>query len=64
MDRVIVDEGRVTVMDFKTGGEKRWEQRHRLQVRNYMRILRDFFPGKTVEGIIGYVDLKEIVRID
>jgi ATP-dependent exoDNAse (exonuclease V) beta subunit len=63
MDRVIIDEDRITVMDYKTGSEKKGEERHRLQLKNYLRILRDLYHDKEVEGIIAYVDLKEVVRI-
>jgi ATP-dependent exoDNAse (exonuclease V) beta subunit len=64
MDRVIIDENRITVMDYKTGSEKKGEERHRLQLKNYMRILRDLYPDKEVKGMVAYVDLKEVVRIN
>jgi ATP-dependent helicase/nuclease subunit A len=64
MDRVIIDEDRITVMDYKTGSEKKGEERHRLQLKNYMRILRDLYPDKDVEGMLAYVGLKEVVRIN
>ena len=63
MDRVIIDQDRVMVMDYKTGNEKKAEEKHLLQLKNYMRILRDLHPDKNVTGMIAYVDLKEIVRI-
>jgi len=64
MDRVIIDEDRVMVMDYKTGGDKKVEERYISQLKNYMRILKDLYQGKTVEGMIAYVDLKEVVRIN
>jgi ATP-dependent exoDNAse (exonuclease V) beta subunit len=64
MDRVIIDEDRVVVMDYKTGGEKKAEERYVSQLKNYIRILKDLYPDKAIEGIIAYVDLKEVVRID
>ena len=63
MDRVIIDEDRVMVMDYKTGGEKKTEERHISQLRNYMRVLKDLYPDKEIEGMIAYTDLKEGVRI-
>jgi ATP-dependent exoDNAse (exonuclease V) beta subunit len=64
MDRVIIDEDRVMVMDYKTGGDQKAEERYVLQLKNYMGILRDLYQGKTIEGMIAYVDLQEVVRIN
>jgi ATP-dependent exoDNAse (exonuclease V) beta subunit len=64
MDRLIIDEDRVMVMDFKTGGEKKAEERYVSQLKNYMKILKDLYPDKRIEGMIAYADLKEVVRID
>ena len=63
MDRVVIDEDRVTVMDYKTGHEKKFEGRYISQLKNYMRILKEVYPGKKIEGMIAYVDIKEIVKI-
>jgi ATP-dependent helicase/nuclease subunit A len=63
MDRVIIDEDEIMVMDYKTGGEKRVGEKYISQLKNYMRIVKDLYPGKTIEGMIAYVDLKEVVRI-
>jgi ATP-dependent exoDNAse (exonuclease V) beta subunit len=63
MDRVIIDPDRVLVMDYKTGSEKKAEEKHLLQLKSYMRILRDLFPDRNMEGMIAYVDLGEVVRI-
>lgn len=63
MDRVIIDSERVTVLDYKTGTDKSAGEKYKAQMKNYMRILQGIFAGRTVNGIIGYVDLKEIVRI-
>jgi len=64
MDRVIIDEDRVMVIDYKTGSEKKAEERYISQLKNYMRILKDLYPDKRIEGMIAYADLKEVVRID
>ncbi len=64
MDRVIIDNDCVMVMDYKTGGEKRQEESYAKQIKNYIRILNDLYPDKRIEGMIAYVDLKEVLRID
>jgi ATP-dependent helicase/nuclease subunit A len=63
MDRVIMDEGRIMVMDYKTGGDKKAEEKYSSQLKNYIRILRDLYPDREVEGMIAYVDLKEVVKV-
>lgn len=63
MDRVILEEGRVTVIDYKTGTDKEAEKEYLSQLKNYMRILREIYPGRNVEGVIAYVDLKEITLL-
>jgi len=63
MDRVIIDPAGITVIDYKTGKDKRALEEHRSQMRNYMRILCEIYPGKTVSGIIAFVDLGEVEKI-
>ena len=55
MDRIVVEPGHVTVIDFKTGAEE--PARHEAQVRDYMRILSEVYPARTVSALIAYVDL-------
>lgn len=64
MDRIIIDEESVTVIDYKTGSERRAEDRYINQVKNYMKILKDIYPDKRIEGMIAYTDLKEVFWID
>jgi ATP-dependent exoDNAse (exonuclease V) beta subunit len=52
------------VIDYKTGGEKKAEEKYFSQLRNYIRILKDLYPGRKVEGMIAYVDLKEVVKVE
>ncbi len=54
MDRVVVDPALVTVIDFKTGAEE--PAQHEAQLRSYMAVLSEVYPGRPVRGIIGYVD--------
>jgi ATP-dependent helicase/nuclease subunit A len=63
MDRVVIDEDRVSVIDYKTGTGKEAEKEYISQIKNYMRILKEIYSGKNVEGVIAYVDLKEIALL-
>ncbi|MGB2867448.1 MAG: 3'-5' exonuclease, partial [Bacteroidota bacterium] len=58
MDRVMVQDSKVTVLDYKTGEES---EEHGMQVLGYMAVLKGVYPGKAVEGFLVYVDRK-IVR--
>jgi ATP-dependent exoDNAse (exonuclease V) beta subunit len=61
MDRIVVDAGQVTVIDFKTGAED--PAPHEAQVRDYMRILSEVYPRKKIEALLAYVDLGTVRRI-
>jgi ATP-dependent helicase/nuclease subunit A len=63
MDRVVIDEDRIFVIDYKTGTDKEAEKEYVSQLRNYIRILKEIYPGKNVEGVIAYVDLREITLL-
>jgi ATP-dependent exoDNAse (exonuclease V) beta subunit len=63
MDRVILEEDQISVIDYKTGADKEAEKEYISQLKNYMRILREIYPGRNVEGVIAYVDLKEITLL-
>ena len=63
MDRVIFEEDRVSVIDYKTGTDKEAEKEYISQLKNYIRILKEIYPDKKVEGVIAYVDLKEITLL-
>ena len=63
MDRVVIDNNRVTVIDYKTGKDKESLDKYRAQLKNYMSILRDVYTGKTVQGVIAFVDLATVERI-
>jgi len=60
VDRIVVDPGEVTVVDFKTGVTGADEE-YDLQIRRYMDVMRDIYPGRAIAGIIAYVD-RRIVR--
>ncbi len=62
MDRVIIDRNKVTVIDYKTGGEKDPAEKYQVQMKTYIRVLKEVYPGREVQGIIAYADLGEIRR--
>jgi ATP-dependent exoDNAse (exonuclease V) beta subunit len=63
MDRVIFEEDQISVIDYKTGTDKEAEKEYISQLKNYIRILKEIYPRKRVEGVIAYVDLKEIKKV-
>lgn len=64
VDRMVVDDERVTVIEYKTGSDREGERNHLAQMRNYLRIVRDLYPERSIEGVIGYVDLNKTRRIE
>ena len=63
MDRVVIDKDQIVVIDYKTGTEKRAEKEYMSQLRSYIRILKEIYPDKIVEGMIAYVDLGEMTLL-
>ncbi len=63
MDRVVIDSESLTVIDYKTGKHKEALEKYRAQMGNYMKILDDIYPGKTVKGVIAFIDLGEVEKI-
>ncbi|MBF0554555.1 MAG: UvrD-helicase domain-containing protein [Nitrospirae bacterium] len=61
MDRVVIEPDVVTVIDFKTGSKK--SEAYVYQLRGYINLLKELYPGRRVEGIIAYVDLLEGVAV-
>jgi ATP-dependent helicase/nuclease subunit A len=57
MDRVVIDSDTVTVLDFKTGDDK---EGYTEQVQGYVSLLRNFYPDRTVQGVLAFVDRKRI----
>lgn len=64
MDRVVIEAGSVTVIDYKTGKSKEASAKYASQIRNYMGILGDIYTGKTVKGVIAFVDAGEVEVIE
>ncbi len=62
MDRVLVEREMVTVVDFKTGGRE-MEEKYRKQVKGYLDLLQDLFPGRTMRGVLAYIDRGLVVEV-
>lgn len=63
MDRLVIDRERAAIVDWKTGKDKEAEKEYEAQMRNYLMIVEGIFPERELEGVIVYVDLKEVKRI-
>jgi ATP-dependent helicase/nuclease subunit A len=63
MDRIVVDERAVTVIDFKTGARPGTEGKDRSQVQTYLRIAEEVYPGRMVQGLIAYLDRGTVVKV-
>jgi ATP-dependent exoDNAse (exonuclease V) beta subunit len=61
-DRIVIDQSEVTVVDFKTGAVED-EEEYVQQIRRYVDIMRDIYPGRVVHGVIAYVDRRVIRRV-
>jgi ATP-dependent exoDNAse (exonuclease V) beta subunit len=64
MDRVVVDQDRVTVIDWKTGAEEEQVDAHAEQIANYAGILRTLYPGRKVRALLVYVDRGQTRLVD
>jgi|WetSurMetagenome_2_1015567.scaffolds.fasta_scaffold00610_10 ATP-dependent helicase/nuclease subunit A len=63
IDRLVTDTDRITIIDYKTGGDDDFEERHLPQMLNYMQIAHGIYPGLPVFGVIAYVDQKKLRRL-
>jgi ATP-dependent exoDNAse (exonuclease V) beta subunit len=61
MDRVIVDAKKLVVIDYKTGLEN--PAAHESQVRDYMKILSEAYPGRKTMALLAYVDIGTVRKI-
>jgi ATP-dependent exoDNAse (exonuclease V) beta subunit len=60
VDRLVIDEDVVTVLDYKTGEE---HESHHAQVREYMQIVRELYPKKRVRGVLLYIDRTRVREV-
>lgn len=54
IDRFIVRENVIDVIDFKTGEE--YQQEHTQQVKEYISLLKEIYPDKKINGYLCYLD--------
>jgi len=64
VDRLVLDRDAVTAIDFKTGDDRKQASDHENQIRNYMNMLGDIYPDKSVRGMIAYIDKNRIQVIE
>ncbi|GAB6184433.1 UvrD-helicase domain-containing protein [Thermodesulfovibrio hydrogeniphilus] len=57
IDRLVIDEDTVTVIEYKTGKET---PEHEKQIKEYMELVSSVYKTKTVRGMIYYIDSGEI----
>ncbi len=62
VDRIVVDPTEVAVLDFKTGATEDPEE-YSSQIRHYMSVAQDIFPGRSISGFIAYVDRRVVRRV-
>lgn len=62
LDRMIVDVDHVTVVDYKTGSDEHHSE-YEAQLQNYMKLVKDLYPGKTVAGALLYIDRQKGVPV-
>jgi ATP-dependent exoDNAse (exonuclease V) beta subunit len=61
MDRVVLDNDRVCVLDYKTGsGAAGRDSKYEEQLEMYMTILRGLYPGLSVSGVLAYIDTRSV----
>lgn len=61
LDRLVVDTDGVTVIDYKTGGESDGYPR---QVQRYMKLAHELYPALPVHGLLAYVDLNIVQKVE
>ncbi len=62
IDRLIVKDDQVLIVDYKTSAENADE--HKRQVREYMDIFKDIYPGRKIKGVLVYLDEMEREEIE
>jgi ATP-dependent exoDNAse (exonuclease V) beta subunit len=63
IDRLVIDRQSITVIDFKTGGDRGAEEQYLDQVRNYLKIAGSLFAPRTVTGLLVYIDLGKVKAV-
>jgi len=64
IDRLIITAEKAIVIDYKTGIINSVKaDKYRKQLKNYMNIISQIYPDKSVEGYILYIDEKRVQKI-
>jgi ATP-dependent helicase/nuclease subunit A len=67
VDRLLVEEGRVSVIDFKTGkvpaGASAIPASHRAQMAAYSEALAVIFPGRTIRAALLYTVGPKLIEL-
>lgn len=61
IDRMLVSDKEVQIIDFKSSSESQDE--HYKQVQDYLKILKDVYPTKQLKGVIVYFDSAEVKAV-
>jgi ATP-dependent helicase/nuclease subunit A len=66
-DRLLVEDGQVSVLDFKTGrvpdGEAQIPAAHRAQMKAYAEALRVIFPGRHIRAALLYTSGPKLIEV-
>lgn len=60
IDRLMIGNDRIIILEYKSGEDKNDE--HIQQLNGYMRIIKEIFPEKEIEGFLVYIEQKEIIK--
>ncbi|MCL5277648.1 MAG: PD-(D/E)XK nuclease family protein [Deltaproteobacteria bacterium] len=60
MDRVIVMPKEIWVVDFKSGTES---GDYGAQIKNYMKILTELYPNRTIKGFLAYIKEAKVEQV-
>jgi len=67
VDRLLVQDDRISVIDFKTGrvppGDGEIPKAHRAQMQAYVEALRVIFPGRTVNAALLYTAGPKLIQV-
>jgi ATP-dependent exoDNAse (exonuclease V) beta subunit len=61
VDRVVLDTGAVTLVDYKAGSEMREE--HESQIENYLKLLEGIYQGRPVRAFLAYLETARVVEV-
>ena len=62
IDRLIVDNAEVRIVDYKSSADPGAAQQD--QIREYVSIVKTLYPGRKVRGFLVYLDTLTIEQVD